>query len=624
MTRRTFRFQLPINLHSLNRVLCCLMIVSGAWSVVGCSDSSGGKCVPRACEDEGRECGFWDDGCGRPLDCGVCVDPLSACNEEVGLCECLHDTCASGCCAGHERCKENQCVLRGWYEVDLESVHAPDEYTVVVKLSADPSDERAGDVTRYSLSSDRGTLTVVEASYDQPTLTVTLVTERQKLGVTYELSVDTSPEATNPIVESFPAADTAELWVIDFGDPYFSQYLIVAYRAGVGEHSVAYIEEGMSAFDTTETLERFDSVVYPTLTQTFYPAPDMDDNGRILLLGVNGENYFGGYFNQINAYPDHQTVAEWGVHSNEMEIVHVNLVWNTWFMTEVVPHEFSHLLYHARRGFTDTYWEYHDEGLAECAVHLAAGVNQYAINHYTADPNGAIGAGLSLVNWGWGQYDNYVQAYLFWMYLASQTGGLPALTEIFDLDTGSPTEVDEWIQDRLGSTFSFAHQDNLLANWIQADQGPHGYEGLLSFQSANAPTVTPGVTSVSLEPFTGVFFVLADDTVDYPGTQGPDIQYTGISADMTVDFSPPFNVAGGALLVYNTRFDYHNWTGQPSGPDLPALLPLVTPLPPASGLAGSLNLPPDVSPAWLNPPPFNPDRLDRMRRWQRKTLDRIR
>jgi len=56
-------------------------------------DNCAGPCEAQTCEDQEKECGLIEDGCGLALDCGSCSDGLS-CNEDF-LCvtECIPTTC---------------------------------------------------------------------------------------------------------------------------------------------------------------------------------------------------------------------------------------------------------------------------------------------------------------------------------------------------------------------------------------------------------------------------------------------------------------------------------------------------------------------------------------------------
>jgi hypothetical protein len=244
-------------------------------------------------------------------------------------------------------------------------------------------------------------------------------------------------------------------------------------------------------------------------------------------------------------------------------------------------------------------------------VHAVFGANQYAVDYYLWDPNGNLANGLSLVHWTWALYDNYAQAYLWWIYLAGRLGGIDHLSEIFDLDTGAPTEVDALIAAELGGDMPTAVLENKIAIWAQQSNGPYSFGGLLSFAAGEAPTVPAGTSSLNLEPFGGSFFMLAEDEVAYPGTQGADIAYAGVDDAGNVDLSEPFQKAGGALIVYNKNMNTTTWPTEHSGPDLPAI-GLKRPAAPAS-----------ISPAWSDPPPVGLTDSARLRAWRDARLARL-
>lgn len=502
---------------------------------------------------------------------------------------------------------DNDTSTAGWEGVTIAETVAPDRTTVEVVLNGNPG--AAAEEAEYQITSDQGTLTVSAIDYAPAKTTVTLTTAEQKLGVEYTLKISPA-KATGDLTADFTAADKATFWTYDFATG--GEYQITAYRAGVGEFCVVYLEQGQSAADVEETIEAFDNKIYPTETAMFSAAPDIDGNGRILILGLDGGSYFGGYFSAINSYSEAEAWSWWGMHSNAMEMVYINTISQTLGYVSIVPHEFQHLLYNERHGLSYEYWDYHDEGLAEAAVHAVYGINEESLGYFLYDSTGAIGDGTSLVHWEYANYDYYVQAYLWWIYLAGRLGGLNALTDIFNLDTGNPDEVDDLIAAELGSTMPAEMMQHELAIWVQDSSGPYSFNGLLSFAAGVAPTVTAGKTSLSLEPYGGALFKLAEDTVNYPGTQGVDIVYAGVDAGGNVDLTEPFDVEGGVLLVYNTNTNYWAWPTQHSGPDLPAQGEKSA----RRGVA--------ISPAWLDPPPIHPARLDRLAAWRIAMFERLR
>jgi len=555
----------------------------------GCSSNSGDDDVNGPSDD--------DSGHGIDDDSGANID------DDTGN---LDDDTNADDDSGDDDTGSN-----AWNGVSIENVDAPNELTVNVAFNGDPGKAAAEDLSVYSIDSSVGSLTLTAAQYNPLTKTVQLTSKKQKLGITYTLIITPGENSKEGLTEDFISADTAQFWATDFSSPNFPDYQLTADRAAVGTYSVIYIEQGMSASDVAQAISEFDDKIYPIETNLFTTAPDVDGNGKILMLGLNGGDYYGGYFTPVNEYSEEQTMQWWGLHSNEMDMIYINVIGGTLNVGIVIPHEFQHMLYHKRHGFTEPYFDYHDEGLAECATHAVYGVNSYAISYYEADPNGKIGNGMSLVHWEWGVYEHYAVAYLFWTYLASRLNDVPSYHDIFDLDTGSPEEVNAFIAANLLSDFPTVQSSGMLANWIQSLDTIYGYGDMLYFAGHSSPKVTPGITSLDLEPFGGAFFHLTQQLVNYPGTQGEHIMYIGVDPDDNVDLTAPFFVNGGVLLVLNANQDYNGWPTEHSGPDLPAQ-GVKTAAPKAL-----------ISPAWLDPPPINPYNLESLRQWREAAIKRI-
>ncbi len=512
-----------------------------------------------------------------------------------------------------------------WDGVKLDSVIAPDEYSVVVVFDGTPPASDLGMASTYTIGSDVGALTIEGVEYEPSTSTLVLTTEKQKLGTTYTLTVSAA-EAPEELSQEFPSADTAQFWVVDFASAGYSQFILTANREVIGEHNVVYIEEGWYSMGADAASAKFDAEVFPVETAMFTDAPDIDGNGKITILGLNGQGYYGGYFSPVNAYPESYTWSSWGLHSNEMEIIHINVAGGGSFDEGegIVPHEFQHLLYQEDHPMSD--WTYHNEGLAESAVRLVNGEYPTAVGYYFADYYGMIGDGdVSLVNWTYAQYENYVTAFLFFAYIAGQLDGVDTYGDLFDLPSGEPSEIDAFLQAELGISFGQAQLNQMVANWVQADSGEYGYEGFVDMGGQVPPRVSNGTESVTLQPFAGTYFPMTVDSVDYPGTQGEHIVYAGINSSGLVDMVAPFDVSGGgALVVLNANFQYDTFPSEDSGPDIPA----------GSGskagystfdMTDSIHdvFESGVPPAWFDPPPYNPLDPEPFHRWQAATAARL-
>lgn len=481
------------------------------------------------------------------------------------------------------------------------AIDAPDETTIRLGLNWVP--EGAEDPSHYTVTSDWGDLEVLEITVDDDA-TLWLTTSPQKLGVHYRLRFDggLSGDAYRQD-HTFPSADTTKLWATAIGAPDVGQMELTAKRVAIGERAVIYTEVGTDVANAEEVLAFFDEHIYPTETQLFNDAPDRDGNGRILLFGVDGASSFGGYFSVVNASTDEEAMEKWGRHSNEMEMLYVNVASGVMNADVVIAHEFAHLLYQETHDPTEN-WAYQNEGLAECAVHAVNGGHPKALNHYQADPTWTIRDGLSLVQWQSGNYPQYVQAYVFWSYVASQLGGVAGYGELFAL-TGHPNDVDAFLYDKLGVRFDEAQLNALIATWLQAPSGVRGFNNMLHFEKRPHVATT---NSLSLQPFAGAFLVPSDTSMSYSGDQGPDVVYVGIDGEGTVDLIPPFDVDGGILVALNTALAFDDLEPQPTG-----LMPFDEGAP-AEPSGSAMR-----DPSWLHPPPFDPRHLERTLAWQRRT-----
>jgi len=431
----------------------------------------------------------------------------------------------------------------------LGSASAPTRNTVVASFTTDvapPTDPAA-----YVVGSDRGPVAVTAVTIDAAARTISLVTEPQKLGVEYTLTVIAPGGSYDGQSAMFMAADTVELWATDFEAPSFSDYLVTARRVAIGEHAVLYVEDGQEALDVQETVDAFDDMIHPIETQTFRAPPDRDDNGKILLLGLDGGQGYAGYFNPINTLSPTEA-AQYDVKTNAMEIIYFNITIGPYFGFDpygVVPHEYLHLLYAEEHGaFTN--WSYHNEGLAECAVTAVWGANDVAASVYAFDYYGDIQLGRSLVQWEYANYSQYAQAYVFWMYAAGQLGSDGAFLQLFRTD-GAPSSIDALFQSELGRSFGDVQLGFMTAAWAQEAQGEASFAGLLNLPGRPQP-VPNGLAELSLPPYGGVFFGNLSDTTS-PSGAGEDVVHRGLDGDGVVDDSDPFHTAGGALLALNTR-----------------------------------------------------------------------
>jgi hypothetical protein len=497
-----------------------------------------------------------------------------------------------------------------WEGVGIQWAIAPDRFSVDVTFTRDPGSALADVPGIYRIEGTGGVLTVESMTYDPATATAHLTTAKQKLGVEHTVFVTDAAIPTGELSADFVSADTAMLWTVDLMT--YEQREVLTNRVALGDQCVVYMEDGYDFPIPPAWITYFDTTVYDTEATLFGTPPDIDGNGKVVFFVVSGEG-FGGYFNPADFLSDEEAMSSWGIHSNEMEMIYINVEIAGAGIDEwraVVPHEYAHLLYeaeHPSTGWED--WSYHNEGLAECATRAVNGGNDYALAAYFYDSSGVIARGLSLVNWSYSLYENYAVAYFFWSYIAAQLGGVPHYSELFHLPSGAPDDVDAFLQTQLGFGFGEIQMRGQLALWVNDGSGTYSYGDVVDLSGMSRPpsVPSPGASTLALEPFTGTFVIPGVATIDYPGTQGPDIVFAGINGTDVVDREAPFDVDGGALFVYNQQFEFHRFDTQ--SPGLP--LPPRRPAPVAAGSSAR-----SFSPAWADPPPLPPVAGRRFDEWR--------
>lgn len=126
--------------------------------------------------------------------------------------------------------------------------------------------------------------------------------------------------------------------------------------------------------------------------EVFGPIPDaLDGDPRLLVLLMELQDYggsqFDGYFNPYNQYPDEQTMADYGYHSNECEMITVNSAIRSPasdMTLSIFAHELEHLI-HWGGDPEEVAWV--DESCAEAAMVLCGYLTDIAwMEDYLARP----------------------------------------------------------------------------------------------------------------------------------------------------------------------------------------------------------------------------------------------
>ena len=227
------------------------------------------------------------------------------------------------------------------------------------------------------------------------------------------------------------------------------QYTVSTVLRGVGNFCYVFVEDTewntrVTAATVQAMIRAFDTAVpanpqrgiYLTLTEIFGTPPDIDRNGRIILLLLNirdkehGGQFTAGFFNpadQSRGVLRHPGFRGFPIRSNEGEILYIDtrpLNPNSETAHNVIAHEFQHIINWTHDAKEAT-WV--DEGCAEYAAFLCGYSLREHIAAFEKTPT------VSLVAWpevGDRSLPHYGAAFLWMLYLQEQYGGIATLVEI--------------------------------------------------------------------------------------------------------------------------------------------------------------------------------------------------
>ena len=287
-----------------------------------------------------------------------------------------------------------------------------------------------------------------------------------------------------PAAPALPIGTERTFFAPDFRS--MQQYTVSAVLRGVGSFCYVFVEEAewntrVTARTVQAMIRAFDTAtpanpqqgIYPTLTNFFGAPPDIDGNGRIILLLLNiqdaraANRYTAGFFNpadQQRGLLRNPGFRGFPIRSNEAEILYIDtqpLNPNSERAHNVVAHEFQHLL-NWRHDARETSWV--DEG---CAVY-AAFLCGYSVREHVAAFEKT--PSISLVTWPEGNADSlphYGAAFLWMLYLHEQYGGIGTLIEIVQNRGTSLTGISDALASRgITQTIPDIFTEWKLANYL--------------------------------------------------------------------------------------------------------------------------------------------------------------
>lgn len=290
---------------------------------------------------------------------------------------------------------------------------------------------------------------------------------------------------------TIPAIPTAPALPIGMERTFFApdfrsmqQYTVSAVLRGIGRFCYIFVEE--AEWNTRVTAETVQSMVrafdvatpanpqrgiYSTLVDLFGVPPDIDGNGKVILLLLNirdtnhANRYTAGFFN-----PSDQNLGvlrnpgfrRFPIRSNEADMLYVDtqpLNPNSEMAHNVVAHELLHLI-HWRHDPREATWV--DEGCAGYASFLCGYPVQEHIAAFEKTPS------VSLITWPEIEADSlphYGAAFLWMLYLHEQHGGIGTVAEIVRNRGTSLTGV----ADALASKGVTQKISDIFINWKLAN-----------------------------------------------------------------------------------------------------------------------------------------------------------
>ena len=255
----------------------------------------------------------------------------------------------------------------------------------------------------------------------------------------------TAPEL--PAAPALPIGTERTFFVPDFRS--MQQYTVSAVLRGIGGFCYIFVEE--AEWNTRVTAETVASIIrafdvatpanpqqgiYSTLAGLFGVPPDIDGNGRVILLLLNiqdanhASQYTAGFFNPVDQSRGVLRAPGFRgfpIRSNEADILYIDtqpLNPNSEVAHNVIAHELLHLI-HWRHDPHEATWV--DEGCAGYASFLCGYSVLAHVNAFEKTPS------ISLIAWPERDADalpHYGAAFLWMLYLHEQYGGTETLTEI--------------------------------------------------------------------------------------------------------------------------------------------------------------------------------------------------
>lgn len=277
----------------------------------------------------------------------------------------------------------------------------------------------------------------------------------------------------------YQVGDTREFWSWDLSQMPPQDVLVPSTCRAVGDHVYLFVADDQwgssvaeqdlpSIMDALETHTPSGSInpdqgVVPNDISVFGDIPDALDGDPhifVLLMEIKkyGGNQFDGFFNAYDQYPDEETMAQYGYHSNEVEMITVNSAIrsvSSEITMSIFAHELQHLI-HWGLDVDEVAWV--NESMSELAMSINGLYTDVDwVNDYLADPSASLFEQ---------QHVHYGACQLFGQYLYERFGS--KFISRLVADTGNGVEG---FSEPLSSLDNPVSMDDLLLDWASANIG---------------------------------------------------------------------------------------------------------------------------------------------------------
>lgn len=358
-----------------------------------------------------------------------------------------------------------------------------------------------------------------------------------------------------------------------------------------GKHCEIFIDKKYEHKATDTFVEnvgnKFDNYIYPTVTENFGAASDVDENGKITILLIYlGGDYagLGGYFDTNQVFIGEESVAK--------DVYYLNLATLEYYTDSeetqaisILTHEFQHLCNfnvnilneNADQDFQGIITEkgvmaefkgqmstFIDEGLAMAAQHMYEGALEDRLLWYSWDMGMQscydnniyyMQNGWPLISW-WDGLHDYSLSYMFIQYLRAQAGTDSIYKDIIN-DTNNNYKAILNVAKKYNIVNNNDNLKELLGNWyianiLQNSEGIYGYKNRISFDNF---TLLTGHKSAGIPAGGAIHRELKDKLItNLIDTDG--IGYIGIDTSTgAVDMDNSDGIEGNYLIIYNYSGD---------------------------------------------------------------------